>query len=167
LLATNPWLSCRRKDWATAASEPRCRCVYLHHGSDPFDPPNTRMWRDGLTITGQSKRAPPRIVLILVLVIPPSTPAGGTVGKERGVCGEFVLDIDSRSLVVCIIATNAAPRELFGDRTGMPVSAWTIAPHYNNCACSSAITSGIHVWGSEHSRGHSVGLIKFLCRDLH
>jgi hypothetical protein len=28
--------------------------------------------------------------------------------------------------VACIIATNAAPRELFGDRTGMPVSAWTI-----------------------------------------
>src|SRR6202023_1700965 len=32
----------------------------------------------------------------------------------------------SRRLVACIIATNAAPRELFGDRTGMPVSAWTI-----------------------------------------
>ena len=52
------------------------------------------MWRDDLTITGQSKRAPPRIVLILVLVIPPSAPAGGTVGEERGVCGEFVLDIE-------------------------------------------------------------------------
>jgi len=34
------------KRLGTAASEPRCRCVYLHHGSDPLDPPNTRMWRD-------------------------------------------------------------------------------------------------------------------------
>jgi hypothetical protein len=71
-------------------------------------------------------------------------------------------------LVACIIATNAAPREHFGDLTGMPVSAWTIAPHYNNCACSSAITPGIQVWVTEHSRGQrSVRLIKFLCRDLH
>jgi hypothetical protein len=56
-------LLCRTEDWATAASEPRCRCVYLHHGPELFDPPNTRMWRDDLTITAQSKRAPPRVVL--------------------------------------------------------------------------------------------------------
>src|SRR3954464_995977 len=31
-----------------AASELRRRCVLLHHGLDPLDPPNTSMWRDGL-----------------------------------------------------------------------------------------------------------------------
>src|SRR4051812_45755848 len=30
-----------------AASELRRRCVLLHHGLDPLDPPNTSMWRDG------------------------------------------------------------------------------------------------------------------------
>ena len=32
----------------TAASEPRCRCVYLHHGLDPLLGPT--VWKDVATI---------------------------------------------------------------------------------------------------------------------
>src|SRR5262249_61738585 len=59
------WLSCREKDWATAASEPRCRCVSLHHRLDRL---RSAEYKDvarmiPLTISRrQSKRAPPRIV---------------------------------------------------------------------------------------------------------
>ena len=43
----------------TAASEPRCRCVYLHHGLDPLSgPPHGRTWQR----SGHWKRAPPRVV---------------------------------------------------------------------------------------------------------
>ena len=37
----------------TAASEPRCRCVYLHHGLDPLlGPPHGRTWQRSATGSG-------------------------------------------------------------------------------------------------------------------
>jgi hypothetical protein len=54
----------------------------------------------------------------------------------------------------------------FGDRTGMPVSAWTIL-RITQLRLLECQTPGIHGWGSGHSRGRiSVLLMKFLCRDL-
>src|SRR5437764_7935462 len=52
-----------------AASELRRRCVLLHHGLDPLDPPNTSMWRDGLRPVASS----PWVV-----------PDGGQDGRRAG-----------------------------------------------------------------------------------
>src|SRR5258708_4610960 len=56
------------KRLGTGASEPRWRCVYLHHGSDPLDPPNTRMWRD---LSGRPKAGSPLIVIPTASSVPP------------------------------------------------------------------------------------------------
>jgi hypothetical protein len=38
------------KRMGTAASELRCRCVYLHHGMDPFGPTEYKgVWHDDLS----------------------------------------------------------------------------------------------------------------------
>ena len=64
----------------TAASEPRCRCVYLHHGLDPH------YWVRRMEGRGNDrplwKRAPPRVVFSL-LCSPPGTIAMAVVPRGK------------------------------------------------------------------------------------
>src|SRR3984893_16586239 len=96
-------LSCRPKDWATAASEPRCRCVYMHHGLDPPPRPGARgsaEYKDVAAMIPNGHRpieagsASCRAMFLLCPYAPPLTepqgpPVRGETGKERGVCRMF------------------------------------------------------------------------------
>jgi hypothetical protein len=63
------------KRMGTAASELRCRCVYLHHGPDPFGPTEYKgVWHDDLP----RSLAPTGSGLRLVS----SYPIVGTVGER-------------------------------------------------------------------------------------
>ena len=85
----------------TAASEPRCRCVYLHRGLDPpLGPPHGRTWQR----SGHWKRAPPRVVTLFVVQLPQGAvasmavvPRGQKGGRDRSVLARLILLL--RSLV--------------------------------------------------------------------
>jgi hypothetical protein len=82
-----------------AASEPRCRCVYLHHCLGPLlGPPHGRTWLRSAT----GKRAPPRVVMRSLRCAGPP----GAIGQKRRLRSSCL----GADLAVAIAVCRRGPR---------------------------------------------------------